>query len=160
MSLPADPIARLDRLESLEALRDLKSRYARLADKALCAPSAESAVALADLFTDDAVADYGFFGTFTGRAELLRAFEHILPASTRWSAHYIENPLLTVDGDRAEGTWSFLIHAVPRDPPGAAQVTFYGTYEEAYRRVGGAWKIDRMLVRYASPGTSAAFVVQ
>lgn len=151
MSLPADPPSRLDRLESLEALRDLKSRYARLADLALGSPSAAHAAALADLFTNDAVANYGFFGTFTGRNALLNAFENILPAGTRWSAHYIVNPLLTVNGDTAEGTWSFLIHAVPRNPPDAGQVTFFGQYAEKYRRNNGTWKISELVVSYSSP---------
>jgi len=151
MSSQADPPSRLDRLESLEALRDLKARYARFADLALGAPSAANAANLADLFTDDAVADYGFFGTFTGRAALLNAFENILPAGTRWSAHYIVNPLLTVDGDTAQGTWSFLIHAVPRNPPDAGQVTFFGQYAEKYRRTNGVWKISELAVSYSSP---------
>lgn len=148
---PKDPPSRLDRLESLEAIRTIKARYAVLADRCLASPSSANAVALADLFTDDAVADYGFFGTFTGRAELLNAFENVLPAGTRWSAHYIVNPILLVDGDTAQGSWSFLIHAVPRTPPDAAQTTFFGGYEEKYRRVGGRWKISELVVRYSSP---------
>jgi len=154
ISMPSSnppPSSRSERLESLEALRDLKSRYARLADLALGSPSAANAANLADLFTNDAFADYGFFGTFTGRAALLNAFENVLPGGTRWSAHYIVNPLLTVNGDNAEGTWSFLIHAVPRNPPNAAQVTFFGKYAEKYRRQNGVWKISELVVSYSAP---------
>ena len=151
MSQHLDSNARLERLESLEALRELKARYAQLADLALGAPSEAHARALADLFTDDAVANYGFFGTFTGRAELLNAFQNILPAGTRWSAHHIVNPVLKVDGDRAEGTWYFLIHAVPRNPPDAGQVTFFGQYAEKYKCENGTWKIAELVVSYSSP---------
>ncbi len=148
---PNDPPSRLERLEALEEVRTLKARYAILADRVLGSPSPANALTLADLFTDDAVADYGFFGTFTGRDALIQAFTEVLPAGTRWSAHYIVNPILTVQGDTAEGTWSFLIHAVPRNPPDAAPVVFFGSYEEKYRRVGGVWKISSLIVRYSAP---------
>ena len=148
MSSPHDAISRL---ESLEALRDIMSRYARLADLALGSPSAVNATNLANLFTDDAVANYGFFGTFTGRAALLNAFENTLPAGTRWSAHYIVNPLLTVNEHSAEGTWSFLIHAVPRNPPDAGPVTFFGQYANKFRRASGVWKISELVVTYSAP---------
>ncbi len=143
---------RVATLEALSSLQDVMSRYARFADLALGSPSHEHAVALADLFTDDATADYGpFFGSFSGRAALINAFENILPAGTRWSAHYVVNPLLEVSGDTAQGTWAFLIHAVPRNPPDAGPVTFYGRYEEQLRRVGGTWKIASLVVHYSSP---------
>src|SRR5689334_4014071 len=87
---------RLDELESLEALRRLKSQYAIRADRVLSTPSHEHAVALADLFTDDASVNLGPFGTFVGKAALLDAFENILPAATGWSTHYMANPVLDV----------------------------------------------------------------
>ncbi|MDI1447974.1 nuclear transport factor 2 family protein [Polyangium sp. 6x1] len=146
-----DLLSRLDRLESVEALRALKARYAVLADRCLGAPSHANALALADLFTDDAAADYGPFGVFSGKEELLRAFAEVLPAGTRWSAHHVVNPVLSVQGDTAEGTWCFLVHRIPRDPPDAARATVFGGYEEKYRRVGGVWKIASLVVRYSMP---------
>jgi hypothetical protein len=149
---PLDLPSRIARLEAIEAVRDVKSNYARLADRVLGSPSLEAATALADLFTDDAVADYGpFFGKFTGRAELLNAFQNVLPAGTRWSAHYIVNGVVDVSGDTAEGRFSFLIHAKPATPADASLVTFYGTYEEKFRRVASAWRISELSVTYASP---------
>lgn len=151
MNSSNDLPSRIDRLESLEALRTLKAQYAVLADRCLLAPSAENARALADLFTDDATTDYGFFGKFVGKDALVRAFAEVLPAGSRWAAHHVLNPILSVDGDTAEGTWSFVAHSVPREPKDAARLMYFGSYEEKYRRVGGAWKIASLIVRFSSP---------
>ncbi|MDC0749211.1 nuclear transport factor 2 family protein [Polyangium mundeleinium] len=151
MTSSNDLPSRIDRLESLEAIRTLKAQYAVFADRCLVAPSVEHARALADLFTDDATTDYGFFGTFSGKEALFHAFAEVLPASARWAAHHVMNPILSVDGDTAEGTWAFVAHSVPREPKDAARLTYFGSYEEKYRRVGGAWKIASIVVHFSSP---------
>jgi len=143
--------ARVEHLEAREAIRDVKSKYARIADLVLGSPSEAHALALADLFTEDAVADYGFFGKFTGRAELLHAFTSVLPGGTRWSKHYIVNDLVTVNGDTAEGSFSFFIHAKPAGAPETPLVTFYGIYLEKFRRVNGTWKLSELTSTYSSP---------
>ncbi|MDC3979729.1 nuclear transport factor 2 family protein [Polyangium jinanense] len=143
--------SRIDRLEALEALRTLKARYIVLADRCLITPSVDNAHALVELFTDDATADYGPFGKFSGKDGLVRAFAEVLPAGSRWAAHYAMTPILSVDGDTAEGTWAFFVHNVPREPKDAAQRTYFGSYEEKYRRVGGVWKIASLVVLFSSP---------
>jgi hypothetical protein len=143
--------ARLTALEDLEAIKILKARYAMGSDACLRTPSHENAVALADLFTEYAVGDYGFLGHFAGRAALTDAFEKVLPGGTVWSAHYMVNPVLRVDGSLGDGTWDFLIHAVPRGAPAGATVTFYGRYEETYSKTSNGWKIASLKVHFASP---------
>lgn len=146
-----DLLSRIERLESLEALRALKAQYTVHADRCLITPSVENARALAELFTDDATTDYDFFGKFSGKEGIVHAFVEVLPARARWAAHHAVNPILSVDGDTAEGTWSFVAHNVPREPKDAARVAYFGSYEEKYRRVGGAWKFSSLIVRFSSP---------
>ena len=142
---------RVARLEALEEIRDLKARYARGSDRVLTTPSREAAIALADLFTEDGSSDLGPFGRFTGRAELIRAFEEVLPAGTRWSVHYVANPEIEVEGDSARGKWYFLIDAQPKSPPNAPLVKFNGEYQERYRKENGAWKIAELVTVFFAP---------
>lgn len=142
---------RLARLEDLEALGRLKSLYAVNADKVLRTPSRAHAVALSELFTDDAVGDYGFFGRFEGKAALLDAFENVLPAGTGWSTHYLANPVLDVQGSQASGTWYFLIYAQAKSPPFGPTQNFFGHYEDQYVKSGGIWRHSSLIVHYAVP---------
>jgi hypothetical protein len=142
---------RLDKLEALEELRKLKSRYAINADRVLSTPSQAHAVALADLFTDDASVNLGPFGTYVGRAALLNAFENILPAATGWSTHYMANPVVDVQGSQATGTWYFLIFAQAKDAPGGPILNFWGYYEDEYVKTGGVWKQSSLIAHYFTP---------
>src|SRR5690242_12165466 len=76
--------ARVARQEDIEAIRQLKAVYARRADALMRTPGREATLAALDLFTDDAVTDYGAFGAYSGREELERAFGEIMPAGTMW----------------------------------------------------------------------------
>jgi hypothetical protein len=156
MSDPQSELAamrdRLKRLEALEAIRDLKARYARGSDAVLRGGGREQAVALANLFTEDATGDYGAFGQFSGRASLQHAFEVVIPSGFTWSTHLILSSVLDVHGDTGEGTWYFVVHAQPRSPENAPMTTFYGHYEEKYRKVNGAWKIAALRLHFSAPG--------
>lgn len=132
--------ARLIALEDRKAIEELKTQYARRSDAVFNNPGNASAVALADLFTDDGVLNLGPFGSFSGRAALINAFENILPQGTRWSTHYIVNPLITITGDTATGSWYYLIQSLPAGE-NATLTQFFGGYDDQYVRVDGAWKI-------------------
>lgn len=137
-----------------ELIQELKARYARYADNVFkTGGSAAAATALADLFTDDGVLDLGPFGRYSGRTQLLHAFQTILPAATVWSTHYIVSPIINVTGDTATGDWYFLIHMVPAAPPHAPVITVYGSYQDTYEKVSGNWKIKQTLTTYFTPPT-------
>ena len=134
--------ARVARLEAREAIEELKTQYARRSDAVFNSPGNDSAVALADLFTDDGVLNLGPFGSFSGRAALIDAFENILPQGTRWSTHYIVNPLISIDGDAATGSWYYLIQSLPAGE-GATLVQFFGSYDDQYVKTPDGWRIKQ-----------------
>jgi hypothetical protein len=142
--------ARIDTLEARAALAELKANYARKSDAVFNVPGAASAIALADLFTDDGILDLGPYGTYEGRATLLNAFENILPQGTQWSTHYMANPLLEVDGDTATGRWYYLIRMLPAGP-GATVVEISGSYDDTYQRTPGGWKIKQTISGFFIP---------
>lgn len=99
--------------------------------------------ALVDLFTDDAVCDFGEFGCWQGRDDIRREYAAQMAGSgvpgTRM--HTVANPWIEVDGDDARGRWYLLdLHTLP----GHAQpVRILGRYDDTYRRENGRWRIAR-----------------
>lgn len=135
-------------------IQELKARYARYADAVFrTSGSSAAATALADLFTDDATLDLGPFGSYTGRANLLNAFQTILPAATAWSTHYIVSPIIDVSGDSATGDWYYLIQMVAKSPPHSPVVAIYGGYQDRYKKVHGKWKIYTSVSSFFTPPT-------
>lgn len=143
--------ARVERLEALEAVRDLGGEYARRTERMVANTNHETAAALAALFTEDAVANYGPFGTVHGRDAITALFENVMGPPFSWSMHYITNHLFTVDGDTAEGSVYFLVFSQPAAPPGAPLATLYGLYHLKLRKVGSAWQIANLVASLTSP---------
>ena len=127
-------------LEDLEAIRALKARYARCTDDNHRAPSRESALAAAALFTEEAILDIGPGGRYVGREAILHAYEHLFPAATAWSTHYVLNPVISVAEPTATGVWSLLLYTQPRATPAAPVLTLHGRYEERYLKTSAGWK--------------------
>lgn len=144
-----DLLRRIVALEDIEALRALKARYAEGSDRCLTTPSPEHAAALADLFTDDASAEYGPFGRFDGRAQLTRAFAEVLPGAAAWTRHYFTNPTLEVHGNEATGHFYFLVAAVMRGAPGT--VTLWGTYEDRFTKTPRGWRLTSLVATFIEP---------
>lgn len=142
---------RIEVLEARAEIAELKAQYARGADAVFNQPSLANATALADLFTDDGILDLGPFGRYEGRPALLNAFENILPQGTKWSTHYIVSPILTVDGEQAEGNWYYLIQAVPAAPPDAGLISIMGSYADKYVKAAGSWKIKETIATLLVP---------
>ncbi len=145
------PEDRITALEDAEAIRRLKARYAIVADAVMSAPTPESAAAVADLFTEYGVGDFGPFGRFVGRAALLECFGTVLPSVLGWSRHYVTNPIVEVSGDRATGQWYFLVHAQAKKAPGGPIEVHFGTYEDTYVKTAAGWRYAALVTRFAAP---------
>lgn len=146
-------VGRLEVIEAREAIKELKASYARGADAVFNNPGNASAVALADLFTADGSLELGPFGAFSGRAELLNAFENVLPQATKWSAHYILSPKLSINGATATGSWYYLIWMLPAGD-GAEVIHIYGGYEDEYAKTEDGWKIKSSKALFSAPPES------
>jgi hypothetical protein len=134
-----------DELEALRAevaaLRDkdaiitLQTAYGYYVDKAQWDEAA-------DLFAREATLEIAARGQFRGQ-DRIRAYLHALPALNHGTVfnHMQLQPLITVDGDRAKGRWRAIMEVgfVDRE-----SLCGEGTYENAYVREDGLWKIDKL----------------
>jgi ketosteroid isomerase-like protein len=98
---------------------------------------------LVALFTEDAVCELGFFGTWRGRDEIRAGYGDLMvatgiPGSRR---HAVTNPAIDIDGDTAQARWCVLDF---RTEDGIDQpVRIVAVADDEYRRSDGGWLIAR-----------------
>ena len=127
-------------LEDIEAIRKLKVRYAVACDINADPAITYDARDIANLFSEDVVFDPGVLGDkVQGREAIRQAFSKV-PTRMSFAVHYVNNPIIEVDGDIAKGTWYLLQGAT--FIKGNRAVWGSGRYEEEYARVNGEWKIS------------------
>ena len=88
--------AAINEPRDIEALKALKCRYCHLVD-------ARRWDELLELWTEDAVCDYGFFGTYAGRDEIVnKFFRELVTSASSFNAHMVHNPLIEVPALRIQ----------------------------------------------------------
>jgi hypothetical protein len=125
--------ATLDELRDIEALKTLKARYCHLVD-------ARRWEELSELWTEDATCDYGFFGCYNGRDEIVnRFFREMVDSVSSFMVHMVHNPLIQIQGDSASASWYLTAQTTYKRTNQAIWVM--GIYRDRFERVDGGWKI-------------------
>ncbi len=125
--------ALVNELRDIEAIKRLKATYCHLID-------AGRWDALGKLFTEDARCDYGFFGIYHGRDQIVNEFfRGLVSSAASFNAHMVHNPIIDVRGDGASGAW--YLTAQTTIQPANQAVWVMGLYHDEFRRVGGLWKL-------------------
>jgi hypothetical protein len=132
--------ARLDRLESVAAIQRLKALAAHHVDR-------YEIDAFADLFVEDGVL-VGAFQEHRGR-QAIRENLKLWPTMI----HYVMNPVIDVEGDRAKGRWCFLR---PQTAPSGNHYLVGGWYDDEYVRIGGVWMFASVTISNLFCTTHAA----
>ena len=127
---------RIQTLEDIEAIKQLKARYCAGADE-------RDEDAFVGCFTEDASWDGGSFGHYEGR-DAIRTFFRAIPDRLSFAVHYVMNPQIEVNGDRASGRWYLLEPCTMLSEGGAQAVWGSARYEEEYVRHNGEWKIHQL----------------
>ena len=117
--------------EARDEIRDLLARYTWYFDTG-------RGEDWASLFTDDGQLVVGDGPPVAGRAALEEMAANVKPGSMH---HFIVNPAIEVDGDRATCHCSLLLSQ--GQPP---TFTMAGRYEDELARVDGRWRFRRRTV--------------
>ena len=128
---------RLSEIEDRDAIRELTHRYMQAMHDARF----EDAV---DCFADDAEYDHGLLGELRGKADLRTFYTKFMPAfetAGGWSYDVLSNPLIRVDGDRAEARWFLLTFLI--DPDTQKPAWAFATLEYEYAREAAGWRFKR-----------------
>ena len=129
----------VDRLASIEAIKQLKARYCAYCD------AGYDADGICSLFEPDGVFDAGDpFGRHEGHAAIHAWFTGI-PSRFLFAAHLVMNPIITLDGDRANGKWWLLMPCTYRDDGAQAEGRWLlSQYDDGYVRRDGVWRFQTM----------------
>ncbi len=95
-----------------------------------------------DCFTENARVEIGISGTHQGRIAIARLFkEDIGSRHIGKEMIFLAHPLISVDGDRAAGSW-LLYHMFTEATHIGTHAWVQGIYQCEYRKAGGRWKIS------------------
>ena len=140
---------RVRAIEDIEAIRALKAYYARCADEKYTddhrrKPQAEiDAITRRQVeatFTEDAVWDGGpQFGIRDGREAI---YDGLRAGGWNFSLHYFVSPVITLDGDRAHGSWMLWQPCTLTKDDRAMLMS--ATTEDDYVRTSAGWRMRRM----------------
>jgi hypothetical protein len=128
---------RLGELEDREAIRELTARYMQAMHDARW----EDAVAC---FADQACYDHGVLGELRSKQEIRSFYTEFMPrfeAAGGWAFDLLADPVIEVDGDRAQGRWFLLTLLIDPDTQEAAWSM--ATLEYEYTRERGQWRFAR-----------------
>ena len=121
-------------LMDIEAVKKLKAQYCYFVDEGKWDD-------LDDLWTEDAVCDYGFFGRYEGKSQIMGTFFRQLVASAAtFSAHMVHNPIIDMGKDAASVIWYLTAQTTVKNQA----VWVMGIYHDKYVKVNGAWKISSL----------------
>ena len=132
-----DIAQRVQLLEDIEAIKALKARYCGFCDDGY------NPEGIASLFIDDGVWDGGRRGKFTGKDEIKGFFIQAAQIFS-FALHYVLNPIITVKGNEAHGSWYLFMPATVRE--GNQAVWNAGRYEDDYVKVNGEWRFKQLKV--------------
>jgi len=124
-------------LEDREAIRELTARYMQAMHDARW----EDAVAC---FSEQATYDHGHLGELRSKADLRTFYTEFMPAfesAGGWAFDLLADPVIEVDGDRAEGRWFLLTLLI--DPDTQEPAWSMATLEYEYRRETEGWRFYR-----------------
>lgn len=131
-------------MEDIEEIKKLQIRYVN----ALTTVSWDEVV---DCFAEDGVADITS-GRAQGKEQLAKLFrEKVSGMHQGLEGNFVVHPVVTVDGDKAKGSWLLYIQFCrprPLPPEFLAQIGgetpdwMQGYYEMEYVREKGVWKIS------------------
>ena len=137
---------RIQILEDIEEIKKLQVHYCN----SLILASWDEVI---DCFTDDGVVDL-HAGFARGKAEFSKLFKETIGLThVGKEGNFAVHPIITVDGDKAKGSWIHYIQfAQPRKlKPKPAMFTtddapnwLQGFYEMEYKKVDGKWKISML----------------
>lgn len=142
----SDEIQELRQLLDKEKIRKLKQLYSHLMDSG-------QIDALANLFTEDAVCEFGpEYGNWEGRETIRTNYHDVFDAQDQFSAmHHITNHYIDMTGPDSAVGRSYLIDVVTTTSPEDQPIVWFGLYDEQYQKVDGNWLIKKCSLQFLWP---------
>ena len=143
--LTADEIRELRELLDIEKIRKVKMLYSQLMDS-------RDVDALAEIFSEDAVCEFGPYGVWHGREEIRANYREVFKDAIPYDGiHATTNQWVELTGPTSAVSRTYLIDVVHEPDPRTNPVIWYGLYDEDYEKANGQWKIKRCSLQFLWP---------
>jgi hypothetical protein len=141
----AEEIQELRKLLEIEKIRKVKSMYSHLMDS-------RDIDALVQIVAEDAVCEFGPYGTWTGRDVIHKGWAAVFKDAIPYGGfHATTNMWIEMTGPTTAMSRTYL-HDISNEPdPRANPVVWYGIYDEDYVKVDGQWKIKYCRLQFLWP---------
>lgn len=143
--LTEQEITKLREMMEVDAIKKTKLLYSHLMDTTRVDD-------LANIFTEDAVCEFGPYGHWEGR-ETIRANYHQVEsgANAFFAMHATCDHLVELTGpDTARGR-SYLLEPATQKAADENPFIYLGVYDEDYRKVDGRWLVARCRLQFFWP---------
>jgi hypothetical protein len=144
-SLSADEIRELRTMLEIEKVKKVKLLYSQLMD-------ARDIDGLIQIVSDDAVCEYGPYGVWRGRQEILDGWTAVFKDSQPYSGfHVTTNHWVEMTSPTTAKCRSYLVDIVHEPDPRTDPVIWYGIYDEDYVKIDGHWKVSFCRLEFLWP---------
>jgi ketosteroid isomerase-like protein len=141
----AEEIRELRQLLEIEKIRKVKLLYSQLMD-------CRDIDALAEIFAEDAVCEFGPYGTWHGRQQIRENYHGVFKDDIPYGGfHATTNQWVELTGPDTAVSRTYLIDVIHEADPRTNPVIWYGLYDEDYRKIDGDWKIQRCALQFLWP---------
>ena len=144
--ITAGELKELRELLEIEKIHKLKMLYAHLMDS-------HQIDALADLFTEDAVCEFGpEYGNWEGRETIRANYHGVFDEGDQFGAmHHQANHFVDLTGPETATGRSYLLDVMTTVKPEEQPIVWFGLYDEEYRKTKGQWLISKCSLQFLWP---------
>lgn len=150
-ALSKDEIQRLRELLEIEAIRQLRIDYSLYMDL-------RDMDKLIALFTDDAVCEYGPYGSWEGKPVIFDNYKATFAgelAAPFTSMHINTNHRVDIHSATSASGQCYLTDIVTHVAPDENPILWFALYDEEYRKEDGQWKFARTSLQFFWPERQA-----
>ena len=141
----AEEIRELRTLLEIEKIRKVKLLYSQLMDS-------RDVDGLAEIFAEDAVCEFGPYGTWRGRDEIRANYHEVFKDAIPYDGiHATTNQWVELTGPATAASRTYLIDVVHEPDPRTNPVIWYGLYDEVFGKIDSEWKITRCSLEFLWP---------
>ncbi|MBI1178983.1 MAG: DUF4440 domain-containing protein [Alphaproteobacteria bacterium] len=140
-----DEVKELRKLLDVEKIRKVKQMYSHLMDS-------RNIDALAEILAEDAVCEFGPYGTWHGKKEIHEGWKAVFKDAIPYGGfHATTNMWIEMTGPDTAISRTYL-HDISNEPdPRADPVVWYGVYDEDFERINGEWKLKKCRLQFLWP---------
>lgn len=109
---------------------------------------------VANLYTEDALCEFGPYGSWQGRDTILENFKQVFVGNLKpkfSSLHYNTNHLVWIDSETSARGVCYLLDIETFRAADTNSILWHALYDEDYVKVDGNWKIQRSSLQFFWP---------